>query len=154
MTKQELVSKVTEVLKNNNVTKPVSVPNTSFYVCDENDNRKKFTISVPDRNVSYNKKDVGRVIDAVLAVLEDTIQNGGFINIYGVGTIGVKKRAARMVRIPLTDNFQHVPEHYAPYVEFGNIIKRAAKIYNLNMNEGMVDIPDPIYDACESEDEL
>jgi len=153
MNKPGLISKTAELLRANGVKKAVSVPDGVFYVVDDNGNKKKFTVSVPDREVNYTIKDVSNILDGILAVTEDCIKHGEPVHIYGLGALRLKKRAAGMMKLPDKDEWHEVPEHYIPYFKVGEIIKQAARLYEENLKMSNIgDIPAPVYDACESED--
>lgn len=129
----------------------MTAPNTFFNISDDQGHKKRFTVKPSDYEVSYNKSDVQKVVEACLAVIEDCIKRGEDINFYGIGTIGVKYRAPRMVKEPLSDVWHQVPEHYIPYWKFGNVMLRAAKIYENALRESQVNLPDPIYDIGDRE---
>lgn len=153
MFKKEFVYAVCDVLKDNDITKKIAVPNYPLYVVDDHDNKKMFSIKVPDREVNYTIADVRNVLDAMLAVMEDCLKRGDEITLFGVGTFGVKRRAPKMVKLPGTDEWTTVPEYYSPYVKFGNVFKSAARLYGKVLDESSITLPDPIYDEDdESED--
>lgn len=124
----------------------MSVSDTQLYISDDFEHKYRITVNIPDKEVYYTKKDVANIIDGCLAVMEDCLKRGEDLSIYGIGTLGVKYRAPRMVKTPGSDVYHQVPEHYAPNVQFGNIFKTAAKIYGANLKESQINLPDPIYD--------
>lgn len=134
------------MLKENGITKRMSVPNTQFYVVDDRGNKKAFTVNIPPRDVALNRTDILNVVDACLAVMEDCIKRGEDLTFYGIGTLGLKWRAPRMVKAPGSDEWMEVPEHYVPCIQFGNVLKTAARIYEASLHESRINTPDPIYD--------
>lgn len=152
MNKPQLVSKAGEVLRNNGVKRSVSVPDCVLYVMDDLGNKKKFTVSVPDREVSYTNKDVANVLDAVFAVVEDAIKHGEEVHLYGMGSLKLSKREAGMMQVPGRDEWFEVPEHYIPYFKIGDVIKHAARFYDSVVAKSKIADMAPVYDACESED--
>lgn len=153
MNKSDLVSKAGELLRVNGVKKAVSVPDCVLYVMDDNGNKKKFTVSVPDKEVNYTIKDVANIADGLIAAVEDSIKRGEEVHIYGLGSLKLSKRAASMIKVPGKNEWHEVSEHYIPYFKVGEIIKQAARIYEMNLKMSEVDeLPPPVYDACESED--
>lgn len=153
MNRTEITSKVLKILRDNNIKKSVSVPDTFFYLVDEKGNKNKFTVSLPDKDVMYTLKDISNILDGFFAAIEDCIKHGEEVSIYGMGSIKLSKREAYMQQVPGRDEWFDVPEHYIPYCKVGEILKQAARIYEASLRESHIDIPEPIYDACESEDE-
>ncbi len=152
MNKTDLISKAGEVLRTNDIKRMVSVPDYSLYVMDEDGDKKKFTVSIPDRYVNYTRRDVSNCLEAILAVIEDCVKHGEEVNIYGFGTLKLSKRAAGMMKVPDKDEWYEVPEHYIPYVKIGAVIKQAARYYDGVLKDSEVELLPPIYDFCESED--
>jgi len=153
MNKAELTTKVSEVLRNNGITKHVNVASYPMYISDDEGNQKKFVVPIPAREVPFNKVDAGHFIDAFFAVLEDCIRRGEELNIYGIITFGLKVQSARMLKIPGSDEYISVPPKMIPYVKFGNMLKTAARLYDAKVKESRIELPPPIYDSCESEDD-
>jgi DNA-binding protein HU-beta len=151
MQKKDFISKVDEVLKNNDLKKKVSVPDTFFYIMDDFGNKKKLSVKVPDRLVSYNRADVQNVVDACLAVIEDCIRRGEELTFFGIGTFSLKWRAPRMTKAPLTDDWYSVPGHYVPSFKCGSILNTAAKLYEQSLKEKELNVPEPIYDIGDRE---
>lgn len=149
--KQDFIKKVTDVLGENDIKKRMSVPNTNLTVTDEEGNSKKFAVKIPDRYMLYNHKDVQNIVDACLAVMEDCLKRGDELTMYGIGTLGLKYRAPRMVKIPLTEEWTQVPEHYVPHMKFGNTLMSAARFYEASLRESQISVPEPIYDIGDKE---
>ena len=135
MNKKELVGSITEVLKRNNIRKPVSSPKQVFHISDDEGNKKDFIVQKTDKTVAYNSNDVAAVVDACLSVVEDALKRGEPINIYGFGTLGVHKRAARQTLHPVSGEVVHVKERYVPKFVFGNSLRMAAKLYELSLTD-------------------
>jgi nucleoid DNA-binding protein len=131
--------------------KKVSVPDGVFYVVDEEGNSKKISIKVPDRSMGYNKQDVKNIVDACLAVMEDCLKRGDDLTFYGIGTMGLRWRAPRMTKPPMSDEWVQIPGHYVPYFKFGNVMQSAVKIYEQSLKESQINIPEPIYDIGDKE---
>ena len=81
MNKKELSSRVAEVLRANNIRKPVSVKKQTLHITDEGGNTAEFHIKQQDKNVLYTVDDATNVIDACIAVIIDAIKNGEEISI-------------------------------------------------------------------------
>jgi len=153
MNKEGLTSRIAEILKNNDVKKSVSISSHQFFIMDEEGNQSTFRVPIPIRKVQYTKTDISNILDAFFAVLEDCIKRGEELSIYGVVSFGIKQRAARMTKIPGTEDWVNIPEKYVPYTKFGNILKTAARIYEANLKESQVELPPPIYDSFDDEED-
>lgn len=154
MNKPKLVSKAGDVLRTNGIKRAVSVPDCVLYVMDDLGNKKKFTVSVPDREVPYTNKDVANVLDAVFAVVEDAIKHGEEVHLYGMGSLKLSKRPAGMQKVPDRDEWFEVPEHYIPYFKVGDVIKHAARFYDAMVAKSKIDPMAPIYDHCDNEEDI
>lgn len=143
MNKKDLISKAAEVLRSNNIRKPVSTPKQVFHISDDDGNQKDFVVKKTDKTVLYNTADVAAILDACLSVVEDAIKHGEEVSIHGFGTLGVHQRAARMAKHPETGEAVKVNARYVPKFSFGNNLRMAAKVYELSLDD-FKDLP-PIH---------
>lgn len=150
MNKKELVSKVAEVLRSNNIRKPVSTPKQVFHISDDEGNQKDFVVKKTDKSVLYNTTDVSAIVDACLAVIEDSIKHGEEIYIHGFGALGVHKRAARTTKHPDTGEIVDVRARYVPKFSFGNNLRMAARMYEMSLDD-FKDLP-PMHPRLFEED--
>ena len=150
MNKKELISKVTEVLRSNNIRKPVSTPKQVFHISDDEGNQKDFVVKKTDKSVLYNTTDVASIIEACLAVIEDSIKHGEEVYIHGFGTLGVHQRAARTTKHPETGQTVDVRARYVPKFSFGNNLRMAAKVYEMSLDD-FKDLP-PMHPRLAEED--
>lgn len=132
MNKKELSSRVTEVLRANNVRKPVSVKKHTFHITDEEGNTADFHIKQQDKNVIYTTDDTMNIIDACIAVIVDALKNGEEINIKGFGNLGLHYRAARRTKEPNTGEWCEIEARYVPKFSYGNDLRMAARLYELS----------------------
>lgn len=135
MNKKDLISKTTEVLRNNDIRKPISTPKQVFHISDDEGNQKDFVVRKTDKSVLYNTNDVTAILEACLSVIEDAIKHGEDISLHGFGTLGVHKREARTAKHPVTKETVEVKERYVPKFSFGNNLRMAAKLYELSLGE-------------------
>lgn len=152
MNKKDLISKTTEVLRNNNMRKPISSPKQVFHISDDEGNHKDFVVRKTDKSVLYNTNDVTNILEACLAVTEDAIAHGEDISIYGFGTLGVHQRAARTTKHPETGEPIEISAHYVPKFSFGNTLRVAAKLYELSLSDSHIELPPPIDEDDEGGD--
>lgn len=135
MNKKELSSRVAEVLRANNVRKPVSVKKQTFHITDEEGNTADFHIKQQDKNVIYTVDDTLNVIDACIAVIVDALKNGEEISIKGFGNLGLHYRAARRTKEPISGEWCEIEARYVPKFSYGNDLRMAARLYELSHTE-------------------
>jgi len=135
MNKKELSSRVAEVLRANNIRKPVSVKKQTFHITDEDGNTADFHIKQQDKNVLYTVDDTANVIDACIAVILDAIKNGEEISIKGFGSLGLHYRAARRTKEPNFGEWCEIEARYIPKFSYGNDLRMAARLYELSHAE-------------------
>jgi nucleoid DNA-binding protein len=135
MNKKELSSRVAEVLRANNIRKPVSVKKQTFHITDEEGNTADFHIKQQDKNVIYTVDDTMNVIDACIAVIIDAIKNGEEISIKGFGNLGLHYRAARRTKEPISGEWIEIEARYVPKFSYGNDLRMAARLYELSHAE-------------------
>lgn len=135
MNKKDLISKAADVLRNNNIRKPVSIPKQVFHISDDEGNQKDFIVRKTDKTVMYNVNDVGAILDACLSVVEDAIKHGEEVSIHGFGTLNVHKREARQTKHPVTKEITKVDARYVPKFSYGNNLRMAAKLYELSLGD-------------------
>ena len=139
MNKKDLISKTTEVLRANNIRKPISIPKQVFHISDDEGNSKDFVVRKTDKSVLYNTNDVSEILDACMAVIEDSLRRGEEVYVHGFGTLTVQKRAARQTKHPDTREVIYIDERYIPKFSFGNNLRMAAKMYELSLNDKSID---------------
>lgn len=135
MNKKELISKTADMLRDNHIRKPVSLPKQVFHISDDEGNSKDFIVKKTDKEVLYTVTDVGAVIDACIAVIEEAMKRGEDVSIHGFGSLGLIYRAARSTKHPDTGEPVIIDAHYIPKFNFGNDLRMAAKVYELSLEE-------------------
>lgn len=135
MNKKELISRTVDVLRENNIRKPTSAQKTILHVSDDYGNQSDFVIKKTDKGLLFTTNDVAAIIEACLAVVEDSIKRGEDVSIHGFGTIGVQHRAARQTKHPDTGEIINIEARYVPKFNFGNILRMAAKVYELSLED-------------------
>lgn len=135
MNKKELASKAAELLRINDIRKPVKIKKHTFRITDEDGNIANFSVKRADKQVLYTNDDVNNIIDACLTVILDSIKRGEEINIRGFGVLGLHYRAARRTKQPGTDDWCEVDARYVPRFFYGNDLRKAAMLYDITRNE-------------------
>lgn len=141
MNKKDLISKITDVLRNNNIRKPVSTPKQVFHISDDEGNHKDFVVKQTDKSVLFNANDISAILDVCLAVIEDSMKHGEEIRIHGFGTLGLHQRAARTTKHPETGETVEVRARYVPKFSFGNNLRMAARLYELSLDDKHRELP-------------
>lgn len=135
MNKRDLIGKVAEVLRENDVRKPISAQKTVLHISDDCGNQSDFIVKKSERGVLFTVNDVSAIIDACLVVIEDAIKHGEDVTIHGFGSLGVHHRAARETKHPETGEPVNVAARYVPKFSFGNNLRMAAKVYELSLTD-------------------
>lgn len=135
MKKKELISRVAEALRENNIRKPVSVKKHSFHITDDDGNRADFHVKQQDKFVLYTAEDVANILDACMTVVSDAIKNGEEVSLKGFGTLGVHYRAARRTKEPNSGEWCEIEARYVPKFTFGSDLRMAAKLYEVSLSE-------------------
>jgi nucleoid DNA-binding protein len=135
MNKKELAAKAADLLREQDIRKPVKIKKHVFTVSDADGNCANFAVKRGDKMVLYSVDDVVNIIDACLEITRRAIQDGEEIAIKGFGTLGVQKRAARATKRPDTGEWCTVPERYVPKFYFGNELRVAARVFELSIPE-------------------
>lgn len=74
-----------------------------------------------------SKGDAGEAVDAVLAVIQGTLQRGGDINFTGFGKFSVAERGARQGVNPQTGERIQIAASRVPRFSAGSALKKAVK---------------------------
>lgn len=73
------------------------------------------------------KKDAGKAVDAVFAVISEALTNGDKVQLVGFGNFEVRNRAARKGRNPQTNEEIEIPASKTPAFKAGKALKEAVK---------------------------
>lgn len=151
MNKKDLVSRAAEILRQNDIRKPVKIKKHKFQIIDEDGDIAFFTVKRADKQVLYTVDDIGNIIDACIEAVLEAIRRGEEVNVRGFGTLGLHYRAARRTKQPGTEDWYEIDAHYIPKFFSGNDLRAAAKVYDIS-RKGLVDT-DISYDIDFDEDE-
>lgn len=145
MNKNNFIKCVSDLLRENNIKKPVSIPRQVFHISDDEGNSKDFTIKKTDKSVIYTTDDISTIIDACICVIQNALKHGETISFHGFGSIGLNYRKPRMTKRVGTDENIIIEGRYVPKFSFGKDLRMCAKIYELSL-EDRVPEPEPVYD--------
>jgi nucleoid DNA-binding protein len=146
MNRSELARKITGVLRDNDVRKPISSPRHVFHITDDEGNSKDFVVKKKERGAIYTVDDVNAILDACQYVIEDALRHGDNISVRGFGTLGLKYRKERATKKLGTDEWVRVAARYVPRFEFGNELRKCAMVYEASLGDRL---PEP---QCADED--
>lgn len=135
MNRKELSARAAELLRENDVRKPVKIKKHVFIVTDEDGNSAHFDVKRADKKVLYSVDDVQNVLDACVETIRSALQNGETVIIKDFGTLSLQLRAARKTKRLDNGEWCEIPAHYIPKMSFAKPYRMAAKIYELNANE-------------------
>lgn len=135
MNKAELVSRITAVLKESDIRKPVSIKKHTLHISDDEGNRKDFVLKETDRNVLFTAADVRNILDAVLAVVLDTLRNGGEISLQGFGTFSLRYTKFGAKKDMETGESIEIKPRYVAKFSPGAEMKRCARTYSQTKDE-------------------
>jgi DNA-binding protein HU-beta len=139
MNKNKLIESIVDVLRENNVRKSIPAQKTTLHISDDQGNHSDFVVKKKTTGLLFTKEDITSVIDACIAVIEDSIKRGEEISIMGFGSLGVHKRLSRQGRHPVTGDVFSTGDKYVPKFSFGNNLRMAAKVYELSLMDHEVD---------------
>lgn len=148
MNKKNFIRRVSDLLRENNVKKPVSIPKQVFHISDDEGNTKDFTVKKTDKSVIYTIDDVNTILDACLCIVQDSLKHGEPITFHGFGTLGLNYRKPRMTKRVGTDEDVIIEGRYVPKFSFGNELRMCAKVYEMSLNDRKLE-PEPIYDETD-----
>ena len=146
MNRNEFVRRVTSVMRENDIRKPVSSPKQVFHISDDEGNSKDFVVRKTDKKVIFTIDDVEAVVDACLSVIADSLKRGEEISFRGFGSLGLKYRKPRATKKPGSEEWVEVTARYIPKFNFGNDLRMAAKMYELSLQDGGTIEPPDLYD--------
>lgn len=142
MNRKELTKRVANVMRENNIRKPISAYRQTFHISDDEGNTSDFIIKKSDRGVLYTYDDIDAVMEACIAVIEDALKHGEHISIRGFGTLALHYRKARTTKHPDTGEEVVVPERYIPKFTYGKDLRMCAKIFELALTDGLYEYND------------
>lgn len=148
MNKKDFIKCVSELLRANDIKKPVSIPKQVFHISDNEGNSKDFTIRKTDKSVLYTKDDVAAIVDACLYVIQESLKRGEPVSFHGFGTLGLNYRKPRATKCVGTEEDVVIEGRYVPKFSFGNDLRMCAKIYELSLNDKLKE-PEPVYDEMD-----
>lgn len=146
MNRKELVRRIANVMRENNIRKPVSSQKQVFHISDDEGNTKDFVVKKTDKGVLFTYDDVEAMMDTCLAVVGDSLKRGESVSIRGFGTLSLNYRKPRTNKHPVTHEDVEVSGRYVPKFESGKDLKMCAKMYELSLAERLSGYESPDFD--------
>lgn len=140
MNRRDFTRRVTDILRDNKIKKPVSIKKQVFHISDDEGNSKDFIIKKTDKDVIYTINDVDSIIEACLTALKECLKQGDPITFKGIGSLGLKYRKERSTKIVGTDTPVIIAGHYVPKFSFGEELRLCAKLYELSLKDRFDDL--------------
>lgn len=150
MNRKELVRRASNMMRENNIRKPVRYQKQVFHISDNDGNTKDFVIKKKNTGVSFTADDIEAIIDACIYVIQDALKHGESISVRGFGSLGLNYRKARTTKHPDTGKLVNIDAHYVPKFVSGSDLKLCAKMYELSLDEQLPELP-PIDDECDDD---
>ena len=88
---------------------------------------KSELINSLSEETTFSKKDVARVLDSLIRIIERTLRRGDKVSITGFGTYWVSKRPARKGINPSTKQRIDLPEVKVPRFKAGKNLRELVK---------------------------
>ena len=136
---------MSEVMRENNIRKPVSIPKRVFHISDDDGNHKDFTVKQIDKSVIYTAGDIEVMLDTMQYVIQEAMKNGEDIRLRGFGTFTKRYRKESVVKNVLNGEEVHLPGHYYPVFIPGNDLRRSLQVYEQSLADQETNQPLPIF---------
>jgi DNA-binding protein HU-beta len=79
------------------------------------------------KDAALTKRQAEKVLQAMLANVQDAMRHGEKVTLVGFGTFGVRSRAARSGRNPRTGYAMWIPPRKTPHFSVGKRLRAAVK---------------------------
>ena len=79
------------------------------------------------KGIECTKAETKKAVECVFETITDCLAKGDDFKLIGFGTFGIRKRAARMARNPLTGEKVSVPAKSVPFFKAGKELKERVK---------------------------
>ena len=149
MVRKELIRRMAEVMRENDIRKPISIPKQVFHISDDDGNHKDFTVKKIDKTVLYTADDIEAILDTLQFVIQEAVKTGEEISIRGFGTLGLRYRKPRIQRNVMDGQPVEVEGRYVPHFLCGNDLKRCAQVYEQSLIDRKINEPLPIFHEIE-----
>lgn len=136
--KKDLVKRATDILHEKDVRKTIPAIKTKLRIMDEEGNESHFTVKAEQKGYLLNESDVSAVLDALMQTVTEALRSGDEIVLYGFGTLGPHRRAARRMKMVDGTGYREIAEHLVPKFAPGKYLRMALKMYEAQIKEDAV----------------
>lgn len=145
MNKKELINATCAVLQQADIRKEIAIRAEKFRITSDSGDSAVFTVDRKAKRLYYNVNDVGNILDAIIAVIEDCMSRGESVGVRGFGQWEVRKTKEHKVREPDQEIWHTIPSTYRPKFTAGCNLSQAARSYGLQEDDiGAAQfLPDP-----------
>lgn len=151
MKKKEFIKTVCDLLRSNNIKKPISIPKHVFHISDDEGNTRDFTVKKRDKTAIYTIDDITNIVDACINVVYDCVKRGEPVSFFGFGTIKVLYRKPRKTKQVGTNEDIVIEGRYVPKFDFGNNLRMCARVYGMSLNDKAPDTVEVPIDSADKE---
>lgn len=135
MNRNELVSRIAGLMRDNNIRKPVSAQKQVFHISDDEGHTSDFIIKKSNKGVLFTYEDIDSVLGACISVIKEALKQGEHISIRDFGTLSLHYRKARTTKHPDTKEDIVIPGRYIPKFSYSKDLRMCAKIFELSLAE-------------------
>lgn len=153
MNKRKLITRIAEVLRDNEIKKYVAPQKTILHISDDCGGSSNFVVKRSETGLQYTIDDITVILDACMAIIEDALKNGEEVSIQGFGTLGIRRRAPRMTAHPVTGEIVDISERYVPRFSPGKNLKNATAVYSVIAEQKLKEADAIVADGSSVDDE-
>ncbi len=135
MNKKELINATCAALSQADIRKEVALKAAKLRITSDSGDSAVFTVERKAKRLYYNAHDVGNILDAIVAVVEDSISRGEPVAVRGFGQLEIRKTKERRIREPDQDIWHTIPPVYRPKFTAGCNLQQAARAYGLQEDD-------------------
>lgn len=142
MNRQELVKSAADILRANNIRKPMRTARHMFHISDDSGDTKDFVVKRTCKPVLYNVDDIDVMLDACICAVKDALQRGECITVRGLGKLSLQYRKPRHMKDVKTGERIEVAGRYVPKFHPSEDLRIIARNYGLALEDRINELPD------------
>lgn len=142
MYKDDLIRRVTAVLKEKGYTKHFPAAKHTFTITDDSGHSRDFTVKDEEREMMLNQEDVRTVLLTMTDVIKEALSTGEPIIIRGFCTLFLNYRKPRASKEPGTEIWHSIPGRWVPKIKTGSELVECARRYETEILQDGKTIPD------------
>ena len=89
--------------------------------------KKSELVNKVAEEIDYTKAETKMIVECIFKNITDCLVKGDAFKLVGVGTFGIRKRAAREARNPRTGEKISLPAMSVPFFKAGKVLKEKVK---------------------------